>query len=185
MLPTFCYALLVIGILLFLNLILYLFYSKHFLSLKTFDYAVSDLSPLFRKRTFFLPACGIVQYLRNNLCRLASVLSLNVENAFNHIFTVSTILSRILLDCGWYGGILYRMHPVRFSHKHRFSSQNSGTLSVIIVFLQFWRILFSVLALLLRFFVYSFDFLRSFRKLIHKELRISQNLWRMLDPCGP
>ena len=49
------------------------------------------------------------------------------------IFTVWTILSTMLFDWGWYGGVLYGIHPIFLNHNTKLSSQNSSALSVTMV----------------------------------------------------
>ena len=61
--------------------------------------------------------------------RYASIFWLKGENAFKPIFTVWTILSAM----PWYGGVLYGIPPIFLNHETRFSSQNSGVLSVTMV----------------------------------------------------
>ena len=56
------------------------------------------------------------------------------EHVFSPIFTVCTNLSTNPFDWGWYGGILYGLHPIFSNHKLRSSSQNSGALSDTMVF---------------------------------------------------
>ena len=63
----------------------------------------------------------------------ASIFWLKGENTFKPIFTVWTILFAIPFDLGWYGGVLYGIHPIFLNHDTKLSSQNSGALSVTIV----------------------------------------------------
>ena len=63
----------------------------------------------------------------------ASIFSLKGENAFKPISTVWTILFAMPFDWGWYGGVLYGIHPILPDHDTKLSSQNSSALSVTMV----------------------------------------------------
>ena len=63
----------------------------------------------------------------------ASIFYLKGENAFKPIFTVWTILSAMPFDWGWYGDVLYGIHPIFLNHNTKLSSQNSSVLSVTMV----------------------------------------------------
>ena len=63
-----------------------------------------------------------------------SIFWLKGENAFKPIFTVWTVFSAMPFDWRWYGGILYGIHPILLNHNTKLSLQNSGALSVTMVF---------------------------------------------------
>ena len=71
---------------------------------------------------------------KSKLGMYASIFRLKSENTFKPIFTVWTILSAMPFDWGWYGGVLYGIHSIFLSHDTKLSSQNSGVLSVTMVF---------------------------------------------------
>ena len=51
------------------------------------------------------------------------------EYAFCPILTICTILPAHPFDWGWYGGVLYGLHPTFSNHELRSPSQHSGALS--------------------------------------------------------
>ena len=83
---------------------------------------------------YFLSARGIVRKLKSKFGMYASIFWLKGENAFKPVFTVWTILSAILFNWRWYGVVLYDIHPIFLKHNSKLSSQNSGALSVTMVF---------------------------------------------------
>ena len=63
----------------------------------------------------------------------ASIFWVTGENDFKPISEVWTILSAMPFDWGWYGGVLYGLHPIFLKHDTKLSSQNSDALSMTIV----------------------------------------------------
>ena len=63
----------------------------------------------------------------------ASIFWLKVENTFKPILVVRTILSAMSFYWGWYGNVLYSIHPIFLNHDIKLSSQNSSVFSVTMV----------------------------------------------------
>ena len=150
-LKSLCY---IIRVFIFLDLIPYLLYTKHFLMLKMTCF-MGSLICLSANAGLFFPECGIFRWFRSNLCWKAFMLSLNKKKVLDPIISVYTILSSISLDCECYSDVLYVMHPIHFSHDScRKILENYLWQSFWV--LHFLRILFSVLSLLLYLFVRYF-----------------------------